>query len=144
MPFLKERSGLHGVVQFQIFSDGKTDGKKVKKEPDPRVRECIANHCRLFLQKFSISYLANYPKEGKQFKNLINRMDDANNGNKQKTLDEIFRLQQLFFDSRDKWIKNSGYTVGAFVSSINKLRIEAKTHEDSSLTKEALKSLYLI
>ncbi|WP_449241449.1 helix-turn-helix domain-containing protein [Desulfoscipio gibsoniae] len=116
-----------------------------KEEPgDPRVKKAIANHCRLFKEKFNTAYLPVWGKEGKQIKTILACLDREYPEDTYAALQEIFNLQKLFFISNDDWIINSGYTIGAFIVNVNKLRKDKANNPKSLKSIDKLKKQKLI
>lgn len=109
-------------------------GKKNKKDSDSRVKKAIENHCELFFSKFGQKYVANFAKDGKQFKNLLKFLDSEFPDDPESALSELFLLQERFFKSNDAWITSSGYTVGAFIAVINKLRVRPQAKLSRAFT----------
>lgn len=65
-----------------------------------------------YKQVFKKDYVANFGKDGAIFKGLLGIVP----------LEELKTLIDKFFESEDRFIKESGYTVGVFKSQINKLQ----------------------
>lgn len=64
-----------------------------------------------FVQKFGARPQTNRQRDAGLFREML----------QYRTPEEILELMELFFNSQDPWIQNSGYTVGTFKSQINKL-----------------------
>ena len=65
-----------------------------------------------YKEVFKKDYIASFGKDGKIFKDILAIVPN----------EECFLLINKFFISEDKFIKESGYTIGVFKSQINKLR----------------------
>lgn len=111
---------------------------------DSRVKEAILNHCRLFRERFNTAYLPVWNKEGKQIKTILTSLDHEYPENTSVALQEIFNMQEQFFNTKDEWIINSGYTIGAFIVSVNKLRKDKANKPDLSKSIDKLKKQKLI
>lgn len=81
--------------------------------PNPHVKEFIDFYFQEFKKRFEYPPIIQGGKDGQLVKSLLKKID----------LDELKILLVTFLDSKDPWILNSGYTLGAFYSQINKLRI---------------------
>jgi len=80
----------------------------------PHVREFIDFYFQEFKGRFKIEPIIEGGKDGKLVKNLLEKID----------LNELKILLLDFLDSDDPFIQKSGYTIGAFKSQIQKLRIK--------------------
>lgn len=86
------------------------------KKPDPRIKQLIDYYYQKFVSKFSEKPVINGKKDGSIFKELLKNHDE----------DKIKRLLDLFFESKDPFIVQNGYTIGVFKTKFNKLLVEAK------------------
>jgi phage replication O-like protein O len=89
-----------------------------KKEPlsNPQIKTFLDFYFQEFKTQFGTPPIIYGGKEGKIIQRLLKSIQ----------LDDLKDLLLLFFQSTDKFIKQSGYTLGVFESQINKLRINPK------------------
>jgi hypothetical protein len=109
----------------RTFNAGSTsvqplDLNRIDKNKEKR-NTLIDFYFNLFLEKFSVKPSINGAKDGAIFKKLLKTYPD----------EQIRELLKKFFDSGDKFIKSSGYTIGVFSSVINKLLIENNQMESN-------------
>lgn len=89
-------------------NNDKNDKKGAKKlAPGP-----LSFFCKEYENALSLEYIPTFAKDNKIFKDLQTVIKG----------EELKKLIKEFFISSDPFIKESGYTVGAFKSQINKLR----------------------
>lgn len=72
------------------------------------------------------AYHCNFGKEGKLAKNLL----------KTFSFKELCELAVAFFDSDSEWLEDKGYTIGVFVTQINRLNAQKETGADAWLQKK--------
>lgn len=84
-----------------------------KDAPNPEVKIFMDFYFQKFKEKFGIDPLIEGGKDGKLVRGLLKRI----------SLSDLKTVLLKFFNSDDKFIKESGYTMGAFKSQINKLRL---------------------
>ncbi len=95
---------------------GDTHKRNIKKKtlrdsPNPAVKEFIDFWYQTFKEKFGSPYMVNGKKEGALIKKLLAT----------HSLEHLRSLAGTFFGSTDSFVKNSGYTIGAFYFQVNKL-----------------------
>ena len=83
----------------------------LRSAPDPRVKDFISFWFGVFKDKFGAPYMVTGGKEGALVKRLL----------AVHSLEKLQDMAALFFKSDDPFIQNSGYTIGAFSTQINKL-----------------------
>lgn len=111
--------------------------RKVKEPPSSDHQRVMGHYYTSFQEKFGVKPVIAGGKDGDLIKKLL----------AQKPVDEIIVLLDDFFNSQDSFIKNSGYTLGAFFSQVNKLAtkraiVPTRTTEDPR-KKALIKKLYL-
>jgi hypothetical protein len=79
--------------------------------PDPRVKDLISFWSDSFREKFAAPYVISGAKEGAIAKRLLTV----------HPLEKLQEMAALFFKSDDPFIRNSGYTIGAFSTQVNKI-----------------------
>ncbi len=97
--------------------DTKESKDNITKESNTTYCEttAIRNHFYTsYQQHCNKDYVASFGKDGRIFKDLLAVVP----------LEELKTLVDRFFESEDRFIKDSGYTIGVFRSQINKLRKE--------------------
>jgi hypothetical protein len=86
--------------------------------PAPEVispfREFTDYYCRSFEDHFQQKYAFAKAKDGQSVKRILAGPH---------SIDQILELIKRFFESDDAWIRDTGYTITAFESQINKLAI---------------------
>ncbi len=98
----------------QPLSDKPTEKKVKEKKPmNPDIKRLIDSYNNKFLAQFGVKPVINGGQAGMLFGKLLALYD----------YEKILGLLVKFFDSGDKFIKDSGYTIGAFYSQVNKLII---------------------
>lgn len=88
-----------------------TQKQKKQEQKNPEVKIFIDYYHDKFLKKFGEKPVIEDGKDGKIIKRLLNSYG----------LEKLKTLLDTFFESDDPFIINSGYTIGAFRSQINKL-----------------------
>lgn len=141
----KKRSGrIAGIYEVTEFvnhnvkqSVGKVDTKQHNKDPvqnsNPGTKPVLNYYKTKFEQKFKSTPTITYTKDGAIIKSLLNTYGE----------EKLKGLIDVFFESDDPFIKNSGYTIGVFKTVINKLLINNKKQEKEKEKKDKLKVLYL-
>lgn len=116
--------GTEGALQLsQEGRTGSTLNKqnktktKVSNDTDPRIKILIDHYYNLFQSKFDEKPNINGAKDGALFKDLLKKYDE----------DKIKALLIAFFEIDDKFIQQSGYTVGVFANQVNRLLTWART-----------------
>lgn len=79
--------------------------------PNPAVKEFIDLWVQTFKEKFGEGYVVNGGKDGALVKKMLAI----------HSLDKLKEFCRAFYGSDDPFIKDSGYTIGAFYSQLNKL-----------------------
>ena len=104
-------------VDKQLLSDPPTPpahSKKLKstRPPDPRIRPFLDWFAQEYETRQGVPYVVRWAKDGKLIRELPPAFD----------LPRLKILATRFFESPDPWIRqNGGFTVGVFISQINKL-----------------------
>lgn len=111
---VNEDKCIQDVCENPQSKVNKTKLNKTKKDNNPCVKNLIDFYHDTFFQKFNVKPDVNYAKDGSIIKVLL----------KNHTEEELQELLKRFFASKDKFILDSGYTIGVFKSQINKLLIE--------------------
>lgn len=89
--------------------------KEEEEEEDKEYVGVVRNQFYLkYKEVFNKDYVASFGKDGRIFKDLLKIIPQA----------ELISLIDKFFKSTDKFIQDSGYTVGVFKTQINKLQIQ--------------------
>lgn len=101
----------------EIYTPPKSPPKGGARKTDPRIKQVIDYYHDRFVEKFGEKPVIDGPKDGAIIKKLLAVHD----------LDKLLWLIKLFFDSKDPWIQNSGYTIGVFKTQVNKLLVQAKS-----------------
>jgi hypothetical protein len=98
---------------------------KVKPSPkisDPRIQEFFAWWASEYEPRFGSKYSFSGSKERALVKRALETHD----------LPFLKKLALRFFDSKERWIaETGGYTIGVFVSQINKLVSTARVHSSA-------------
>lgn len=94
----------------------KTRKARSVKQSDPGVKAIIDHYHNLFVQQFGEKPVIHGGKDGATVKRLV-----AAYG-----VDKLRVLLEAFFESKDPFIKQSGYTLGVFSSQINKLLLATR------------------
>ena len=84
-------------------------------------------------EKFSIVFNEKYNVQGAKDGSLIKRLLNK------YSYQELIELAERFFDSKDKFIQDSGYTIGVFNSQINKLLIKQNPLTETEKVEQMLK-----
>ncbi|TCL40015.1 hypothetical protein EV210_101215 [Anaerospora hongkongensis] len=106
-------SSLTGSPSEHIQESNK-ESKRIKKHT-------VMDHYHdLFFEKFEEKPFINGGKDGALLKKVINTYGE----------EKTRSLLTTFFNSEDKFIRDSGYSIGAFISQINKLVIAAREVEN--------------
>ncbi len=100
-----------------------TNMSSAQKRTNPDVKRFIDWWYQRFEKKFKEKYSVSGGKEGKLLKELLSKYP----------YDKLIELGEKFFRSQDKFIKDSGYTVGVFASVINKLLAQGQHNLDPEL-----------
>jgi len=87
------------------------ESMSAKKKTDPDVKTFILEWIEIWSQKFRRPYAPNWGKEGKLVKEML----------KIHPLQELRKLKEEFFRSRDSFIESSDYSIGIFKTQLNKL-----------------------
>jgi hypothetical protein len=126
---LSKKSGLNQEplrnpmsVEVEVRSKKKIKNKESishSEDRNPHVKEFISFYFSTFKEKFGVAPTISGAKDGSLIKTLL----------KAASLEELKELLGRFFDSGDSWILKSGYTIGAFYSVQNKLKI-GESHRD--------------
>ncbi|MHB8122626.1 MAG: hypothetical protein ACYDG4_10775 [Desulfuromonadaceae bacterium] len=108
------------------------------KRPEPAVKNSIDYYFQSFLQKFGEKPAINGKKDGAILKRLLGTYGE----------DRLKGLIDAFFQSEDKFIKDSGYTIGVLSSQVNKLIAQGRKEQQSepegdNKRKALIKKLYL-
>lgn len=98
------------------FKERKKHTLSVKKPTDPNVKIFIDYYHEIFFITFKEKPNIQGGKDGQIVKRLI----------KKYGIEKLKFILKQFFDSEDDFIRNSGYTLGAFSSQINKLIAKPK------------------
>jgi hypothetical protein len=85
--------------------------------PHPGTNKVFNHFCLKYKEVFTKDYVANFGKDKKLIKDLLNIIKE----------DELIVLINRFFESDDDFIQKSGFTLGVFKSQINKLRERPKS-----------------
>lgn len=91
-----------------------TNKTKEKTLSNPEIKIFLDYYHQEFLSRFGVPPIIQGGKEGKIIQGLLKKIP----------LDNLKTLLQKFFTSSDKFISQSGYTLGVFRSQIQKLQIE--------------------
>ena len=90
----------------------KEKGKRTRQAPDDRVKPFLTWFAGEYERRIGAPYAVKWAKEGKLIKELPPAFD----------LPRLKDLAARFFESPDPWVRqNGGFTVGVFISQINKL-----------------------
>ena len=101
-----------------------TPKKKVQAfKKNPEIKVFLDFYFQAFKEKFQAEPIIEGGKDGSLLKSLLEKIP----------LWELKDLLTKFFESDDKWIHESGYTLGAFKSQIQKLRIDAPASMGKSI-----------
>ena len=93
-------------------SSTKEKKKLTRPAPDPRVEPFLTWFSEQYEARFGTPYAIKWEREGRLIKELPSAFD----------LPKLKDLAVRFFDSTDPWVRqNGGFTVGVFISQINKL-----------------------
>jgi len=84
-------------------------------------------------KKFRDTFGQKYNVEGAKDGSLIKKLLDK------YSYQELIELAERFFDSKDKFIQDSGYTIGVFNSQINKLLIKQNPLTETEKVEQMLK-----
>ena len=104
------KSTSHAINRHRTVNSG--NGKPSPKSKDPRVNEFFKWWGVEYQPRFASRYLFSGKKEGALVKGALQVHD----------LPRLKDLATRFLNSKDKWItEKGGYTIGVFVSQINKL-----------------------
>ncbi len=98
-----------------LVNQRKRKPKPKPKQPttNPHVKEFLDFYYQEYKIRFNVSPIVEGGKDGSLIKSLLTKID----------VNELKNLFYRFLDSDDPWIQKSGYTIGAFHSQINKLRV---------------------
>lgn len=96
---------------------GHTKGITTKETITKEINHCVKTFIDFYFEEFKTRFGKPPIIEGGKDGNLIKRLL------KDITLEDLKDLLTKFFDSTDKFILESGYTIGVFKSQINKLQI---------------------
>jgi len=97
------------------------------KNSDPRIKELFSWWDKEYQRRIGEPYAFNGSKEGKLIKDRL----------RQFGLPKLKSLALSFLDSKDPWVQeHGGYTIGVFVSQINKLISTAKATDNRPQRKE--------
>jgi hypothetical protein len=110
--------GTNSRIEEEVRIKNKNKNKnkdiaKAEKKPSPEVKVFIDFYYQQFEKFFSTCPHIQGGKDGAITKRLLSKIE----------LEELQNLLIKFFESSDKWILDSGYTIAAFESQINKLKI---------------------
>lgn len=123
-------------VNSQSTDDQQTPNRQVtanKNDKNVKKNTLIDFYHDLFLEKFGVKPSINGAKDGAIFKKLLGTYSD----------EQLRELLKKFFASEDKFIKDSGYTVGVFKSVLNKLLIDGKQNQDPAYSAtQASRNMY--
>ncbi len=100
------------------FLDGRYERKKEKSGkplPDPRIKVAMDYYYEKFKAKFRQPPVINGAKDGSILKGLLSDLE----------LDRLKELLDIFFETDDEFIQGSGYTLGVFSATVNKLITQA-------------------
>jgi hypothetical protein len=90
----------------------KSKKKLTRPAPDDRVKPFLSWYAEEYERRIGAPYAVNWGKDGKLIKELPPAFD----------LPRLKDLAVRFFESPDPWVRqNGGFTVGVFISQINKL-----------------------
>ena len=86
--------------------------KRTRPAPDPRVEPFLTWFAEEYQKRHDAPYAVNWGKDGRLIRELPPAFD----------LPRLKALALRFFESQDPWVRqNGGFTVGVFISQINKL-----------------------
>ncbi len=115
-------SSISSSLKDKIINN-KHIAKSVKKPPSPDVKLFIDFYFQEFENQFLTPPMIEWGRDGKTIKDLLSKLP----------LEELKSLLIKFFDSSDKFIQNSGYTLTVFRSQINKLKINGSPKDGMDL-----------
>lgn len=104
---------IEGIPKQVDTKDSIKDSIKETITKDMETVTAFHKFCNTYEQKFEKKYIAQFGKDNTLIKDLLKIIP----------LEELMILIDKFFNSNDKFILDSGYTIGVFKSQINKLRI---------------------
>lgn len=107
--------GLMGLVTARVKSQACDPPPPEKAPPDPRIKVAMDYYYEKFKTKFGQPPVINGAKDGSILKGLLSDLE----------LDRVKELLDDFFESDDEFIQGSGYTLGVFSVSANKLITQA-------------------
>lgn len=87
---------------------------KISRPTNPHVREFLDFYFQEFERKFKIKPIIRKGQDPSLVKNLLDQIE----------INELRNILISFFESEDSWIQKSGYTIGAFQTQVQKLRIK--------------------
>jgi hypothetical protein len=111
------------IPDSQSFSISK---KRKRAAPaDPRIQPFLSWFAEEYEKRFGAPYATNWGKDGKRIKGLSPAFD----------VPKLKELALQFFESDDSWIREKGgFTVGVFLSQINKLASTTNGNSNSQDT----------
>jgi len=104
-----------------------TENKNPKKPKNPDIKVFIDYYHDQFLSKFEEKPIIDGGKDGAIIGKLL----------KTHSLERLKELINAFFNSKDPFIQQSGYTIGVFKTQINKLLTENKRSQNKYGTRRA-------
>jgi hypothetical protein len=104
---------------------------KPEKKVSLNHKEAVKYFCDAYQLKTGDKYVFRGGKDGSLISDLLKTMD----------INWFKRTVDLFFESREKFIVEAGYTIGVFCSQINKLQKDKNGRNNGSLTEDRRKAL---
>lgn len=115
-----------------LFGDRPEKPKKAKKEKPPKatnpdIAKCINHYATRFKERFGFKPKINGGKDGKHFKEILSTWKDEGG------CALVISLLDEFFATRDPRVLRSDYSVGAFYSLAQYLRLAANRTDDRTM-----------
>ena len=130
---LPEKASNVTVTSHNETEEKRIDKKKKRTIPAKAENAGTKQFIDQWYKKFRDTFGQKYNVEGAKDGSLIKKLLDK------YSYQELIELAERFFDSKDKFIQDSGYTIGVFNSQINKLLIKQNPLTETEKVEQMLK-----